>query len=198
MMHSRHANLLLILPLLAVALTATQPIYASSPFQQADSAPNSTLRSKAEQGDAVAQYNLAQYYLRYDAADRQNPTSEDFQSAVKWLRASATQNYPDAQFLLGYLYEHGQGLARDYTNAAQNYRAAALQGHPTAENNLASLYQHGQGVPKDFSKAFDWYLASAQHGNQVGQCNLGSLYYLGSGTRQDYKQAARWFRAAAD
>lgn len=198
MMNSRHSNLLLTLSLLAVALTATQPIYAASPSQQDASASDSKLRLRAEQGDAVAQYNLAQSYLRHDPTNGQNPTSEDYQSALKRLLASAARNYPEAQFLLGYLYEHGQGVLRDYAKSAENYRAAALQGHSTAENNLASLYQHGQGVPKDFGKAFDWYLASAQHGNQVGQCNLASLYYLGSGTRQDYRQAARWFRAAAD
>src|SRR5439155_26621402 len=102
----------------------------------------SKLQSQAEQGDAVAQYNLAQSYLR-NGASNEGPTNEDYQSAIKWLRASKAQGNADAEFLLGYLYEHRQGLARDYAKAAENYGAAALQGHSTAENNLASLYQHG-------------------------------------------------------
>ena len=181
--------------ILAVMFVAVQPSYAAAPSQQNASPSFSTLQSQAEQGDAVAQYNLAQSYLRRDPTH--DPTSEDYESALKWLRASMAQGNGDAEFLLGYLYEHGQGLPRDYAQAAENYRAAAFQGHSSAENNLASLHQHGQGVPKNMSKAFEWYLASAQHGNPVGQCNLATLYYLGAGTRRDYKEAARWFRAAA-
>ena len=154
------------------------------------------LKSQAEHGDAAAQYKLAQAYLRNNPTN--GPTNEDYQSAIKWLGASVAQGNSGAEFLLGYLYEHGQGVTRDYGKAADYYRAAALQGHSTAENNLASLYQHGQGVPKSVGKAFEWYLAAAQHGNPVGQCNLATLYYLGSGVPRDYHEAAKWFRAAAD
>src|SRR6266404_9520644 len=150
--------------LLTAVLVAVQPSFAAPQSQQNASTTFSTLRSQAEQGDAVAQYNLAQSYLRH------NPTNEDYQSALKWLRAST----------------------------AQGNAGAAFQGHSSAENNLASLHQHGQGVPKNMGKAFEWYLASAQHGNPVGQCNLATLYYPGSGIPRDYKEAARWFRAAAD
>ena len=179
--------------LFLVAVLATARLcYALPQSSQSATASASALRSLAEQGNADAQYNLAQSYLRHD------PTNKDYQSALKWLRASVEQGNASAEFLLGYLYEHGEGVPHDYTKAVENYRAAALQGHSSAENNLASLYQHGQGVPKSLSRAFEWYRASAQHGNPVGQCNLATLYYLGSGTRRDYKEAARWFRAAAD
>jgi TPR repeat protein len=182
--------------LFTAAFVMVQRSYAAPQFQQSAQPSASTsfskLQSQAEQGDAVAQYNLAQSYLR------KNPTNEEYQSALKWLRASTAQGNEDAEFLLGYLYEHGQGVPRDYAKAAENYRAAALQGHSTAENNLASLYQHGQGVPKSMDKAFEWYLASARHGNPVGQCNLATLYYLGSGIPRDYQEAARWFQPIQD
>src|SRR5882762_7485401 len=139
----RHSYLFSTAVLLLAAVLAIVPLsYAAPQSPQNASASSSKLRSLAEQGDAVAQYNLAQSYLRHD------PTNEDYQSALKWLRASAAQGNADAEFLLGYLYEHGQGVPRDYTKGADSYRAAALQGHSTAENNLASLYQHGQGPPR--------------------------------------------------
>jgi len=182
--------------LLTPAFIIVQSSYATPQphqgAQQSDGTCISTLQLRAEQGEPVAQYNLAQCYLRRD------PGSEDYQTALKWLDASKTHGNAAAEFLLGYMYEHGQGVSRDYGKAAENYRAAALQGHSTAENNLASLYQHGQGVPRNMSKAFAWYLASAQHRNSVGQCNLATLYYLGSGVPRDYKEAARWFLAAAE
>jgi uncharacterized protein len=192
-LHLRHSySFFTRLLLLTTVYVAVQPSYAAPHSQENASTSFSKLRSQAEQGDAVAQYNLAQLYLRHDL------TNEDYQSVLKWLRASTAQGNANAEFLLGYLYEHGLGVPRDYAKAAKNYRAAALQGHSTAENNLASLHQHGQGVPKNMGKAFGWYLASAKHGNPVGQCNLATLYYLASGTPRDYKEAARWFRAAAD
>jgi uncharacterized protein len=192
-LHLRHSySFFTRLLLLATVYVAVQPSYAAPHSQENASTSFSTLRSQAEQGDAVAQYNLAQFYLRHD------PAHEDYQSALKWLRASTAQGNAGAEFLLGYLYERGLGVPRDYAKAAENYRAAALQGDSSAENNLASLHQHGQGVRRNLGKAFGWYLASAQHGNPVGQCNLATLYYLGSGTPRDYREAARWFRAAAE
>jgi len=188
----------------AAVCVTVQSEYAWPQSEWSNTAVSSKLQSQADQGDAVAQYNLALTYLRSSLTKgstnraTNGPTDEDYQSALKWLGASAAQGNAGAEFLLGYLYEHGKGVSRDYGKAAENYRAAALQGHSTAENNLGSLYQHGQGVPKDMSEAFEWYRASAQHGNSVGQCNLATLYYRGAGVPRDYKEAARWFRAAAD
>src|SRR5258705_1333203 len=127
--------------LLTAVLVAVQPSFAAPQSQQNASTTFSTLRSQAEQGDAVAQYNLAQSYLRHD------PTDEDYQSALKWLRASTAQGNAGAEFLLGYLYEHGDAVPRNYAKAAENYRAAALQGHSSAANNPAPLHQHGQRCP---------------------------------------------------
>jgi len=200
----RSYSFLVRLLLLAAVYVTVQSEYAWPQTEGSATASFSKLQSQAEQGDAVAQYNLAISYLRGNSnngtthGSANGPSNEDYQSAVKWLRASAAQGHAGAEFVLGYLYEHGQGVTRDYAKAAENYRAAALRGHSAAENNLGSLYQHGQGVPKDMRQAFEWYRASAQHGNQVGQCNVATLYYLGSGIPRDYKEAARWFRAAAD
>ena len=102
------------------------------------------------------------------------------------------------EFLLGYLYEHGEGTERDYAKAAENYQAAAGKGHAAAANNLAFLYHHGTGVPKDLRKALELLLASAQAGDSVGQCNLALMYYHGDGTARNYALAAKWFRAAAE
>ncbi len=187
----------------AVSMTV-QPGYVWPQSERSATASSSKLQSQAEQGDAAAQYQLALSYLRNNFTDvltnrpTNGATNEDYESALKWLRASAAQGNAGAEFMLGYLYEHGQGVSRDYVKAAENYRAAALKGHSTAENNLASLYQHGQGVLKDMRQAFEWYGVSAQQGNQVGQCNVATLYYLGSGNPRDYQEAAKWFRAAAD
>src|SRR5205823_4867189 len=150
------------------------------------------LKSRAEDGDAKAQFSLAVHYLR------SNPAAPDYGSAIKWLRASASQGNTQAQFFLGYLYQAGEGIDRDFAKAAENYQAAAEHGYAPAANNLAYLYDRGQGVPKDLRKAVELYLVAAQTGNYVAQFNLGTMYYRGDGVPRDYSLAAKWFRAAAE
>jgi hypothetical protein len=142
--------------------------------------------------DASAHYKQA-YSLLYDT----HATPDDA-SAIALLRSSAAEHFAPAQFLLGYLYEHGRGVSVDFALAAENYRAAAEQGHAGAQNNLGGLYQYGHGVSRDIARAFDCYRASAQHGNAMGQYNLATFYRLGYGTAPDMGQAVKWFRAAAE
>jgi len=192
---TRHSNSVSFFVMLALFLGLFMGIPASCTAQQTTLTRPLTptqLRTLAESGDAVAQHRLARFMLRH------NPSSEDVQTGLKWLRASVAQNNPDAEFYLGYLYEHGQFVPRDYGLAMQNYQAAAKQQYAPAENNIASLYQHGQGVKKNPGKASEWYLAAAQHGNAVGQINLANMYYGGEGVARDYGQTIYWLRKSAE
>jgi hypothetical protein len=101
--------------LLTTVYLEVQPSYAAPHSQEDAGTSFSTLRSQAELGDAVAQYKLAQFYLRHD------PAHEDYEPALKWLRASTAQGNAGAEFLLGYLYEGGLAVPRDYAKAAENY-----------------------------------------------------------------------------
>jgi hypothetical protein len=175
--------LLFVIP---VSLAASRQPQANSTASVAE------LASRANSGDVSAQRQLAQFLLH------SNPTVQGYDVAIACLHSLASRNIPQARFLLGYLYEHGQGLPRNYAKAAENYLAAALQGHAIAQNNLASLYERGLGVPKNSGKAFELYLASAQQGNPIAQCNLASMYYTGSSVPRNFSEAARWFRAAAE
>lgn len=167
----------------------------SAPPQQQLPSPVSAipeLKARAESGETAARLQLRQFLISA------NPASPDYDLALSWLRSSASQNLPESQLLLGYLYEQGEGVPSDFTKAAENYRAAALQGNPAAENNLCFLYHRGKGVPQDQALAFQWCRAAARHGNAAAQQNLGALYFLGLGTPVDFGKAAEWFRAAAD
>ena len=62
--------------------------------------------------------------------------------AAKWYERPAEQGFAAAQFMMGFLYEHGKGVRRVYARALDHYRSAADQGHATAANNLAALYLH--------------------------------------------------------
>ena len=167
---------------------------SAAPLRQPVTIPASAvsqLASRADSGDAAARLQLKEFLVSAD------PASPGYDQALSWLQSSASQNKPDAQFVLGYLYEHGKGLPLDFTKAAENYRRAALQGYPPAEMNLGALYRRGDGVPKAPPTSFHWYQLAAQHGNRVAQQNLGTFYYIGYATPVDYVEAANWFRASA-
>lgn len=146
----------------------------------------------ADSGDLDARLQLKEFIISAD------PASPGYDHALAWLQSSAAQNKPDAQFILGYLYEHGKSLPLDFSKAAENYRSSALQGYSPAETNLGDLYRRGSGVPRDAAISFHWYQLAAQHGNRVAQQNLGAFYYIGYATPVDYVEAANWFRASAE
>ncbi len=189
----RHSfSFFLLFSILFLTASAIPPAVAAPHSPQTPAATASGLQSRAESGDAAAQYLLAKSILG------NQPSPEDIQSALKWLRASVSQNNSNAALYLGYLYEHGQFVSQDYGLAFENYQIAAREHFAPAENNLATLYQRGQGVAKNEGKAIELYIASAEHGDPVGQLNLASLYYAGRDIPRNYDEAIRWLRLASD
>ena len=79
-------------------------------------------RQAAEEGDAVAQYNLGMMCLTGHGVN------EDDAEAVKWYRKSAEQGYAVAQITLGLMYQIGISVDQDDTEVVKWYRKAAEQG----------------------------------------------------------------------
>ena len=65
----------------------------------------------ADQGDAIAQYNLGVMY------DYGKGVLKDYQQAAKWYRKAADQGNALAQFSLGRMYAYGEGVLKDLTKA---------------------------------------------------------------------------------
>ena len=177
--HSPHLTL--------VAALIVSPGYGLAKPAWAQIAPANSTESSLRTEQAQSGYGLTN-------------TSQDLQNHGEPEEGpkAAAPSSSEAEFLLGYQFELGQGVPKDYVHAAAHYTVAAKQGHPTAQNNLASMYERGQGMARDWAEAAHWYRAAAEQGNPVAQCNLASLYFLGHGVHQDYEQAARWFGAAAE
>jgi uncharacterized protein len=68
-----------------------------------------------------------------------------------------------AQALLGFMYEHGRGVAQDYVAAVYWYTCAAEQGHPTAQYLLGLMYDKGHGVVRSDVLAYKWLNLAAAH-----------------------------------
>lgn len=82
----------------------------------------SDLRSKAEQGDAEAQYNLGMLY--YEG----HGVRQDYATARHWWERAASQGNAWAQHRLGVLYQKGRGVPQDDATAREWFEKAAAQG----------------------------------------------------------------------
>jgi uncharacterized protein len=79
----------------------------------------STLRSRADAGEAEAQYQLGSMYWEGKEID------QDRNEALKWYQRAAQHGHQAAQFKVAELYEAGQGVSQDYVRASQWYAKAA-------------------------------------------------------------------------
>jgi hypothetical protein len=113
----------------------------------------------AEQGDAAAQINLGNLYMKGLGVEQSYPL------ALRWYQKAAEQGERIAQSKLGILYYHGLGTAANPAEAAHWFRKAADQGVAGAQTVLGSLYAAGEGVPKDLAQAYYWYTMAEEQGN---------------------------------
>ena len=114
------------------------------------------LRPWVEKGQAWAQSILGDNY-------RDN---QSYQKARELWELAASQGNADAQYNLGTMYIHSQGVDQNYERAAEYYEAAAMQGMAEAQNNLGALYWNGQGVEQSNETAHELWMKSAEQGNE--------------------------------
>lgn len=145
------------------------------------------LINKAEQGDPLAQYNLAEKY--YDGEG----VCQDTLQAVYWYKKAAAQGNLDAQYSLGWCYKNGEGVSTNFYLANEWLKKAAERGHAKAQNCLGHSYNDGEGVSKDIRMAMYWWEKAAQQGLEDAQASLGISYYLHD---KNFSKAAYWLEKA--
>jgi TPR repeat protein len=72
--------------------------------------------------------------------------SNNFPEAFKCYLKAAEQNHVEAQFNVGFDYEHGHPIVKDEVEAVKWYRKAAEQGDAVAQYALGKCYYDGTGV----------------------------------------------------
>lgn len=195
-------------------------------FERLSGAASQT-RTRAEQGDALAEYELGRLYYQgkgvpqsyeeafrwyLEAANKGSAKAQfslgdmyyrgvgvpkDYAEALRWIQKAADQGDAKAESALGYAYFNGMGLPRDDVRAMLWYRKAADQGYPLAQQALGYACLNGSGVPKDEAQAAAWYEKAARQGDEVAQSSLGYMYWNGIGLRRDWIESMRWYRMAA-
>jgi len=87
----------------------------------------------------------------------------NYVAAANRARPLAERGDAPSQALLGFMYEHGRGVAQDYDAAIYWYTCAADQGHPTAQYLLGLMYDKGHGVVRSDVLAYKWLNLAAAH-----------------------------------
>ncbi len=157
---------------------------------------NRNLISRAERGNAQAQFDLA---AAYHQGTRGLP--QDAAQARSWFSKAADQGHALAQANLGNYHRQGLGgLTPDDAAAAVWYARAAAQEIPAAQANLGMFYAAGRGgLPKDDRQAARLYSLAAEAGEPSAVYALGQFYEEGlGGLPKNAAEALRLYRFAAD
>ena len=197
-------------------------IIAYAHFKSLTSVELDELLSKAQSGEAEAQYWMGILY-------GEGTVPKNLEQGRRWLLKSAEQGYAPAQRLYGLMSAHGNPLVgerwmvraaeqgdaeaqfwlgvayeqnwfgtTDVREAVKWYQKAAQGGEPDAQAELGHKYEHGEGVEQNLKLAAEWYRRAAEYvpdlgGAHQGRNQLGLLYLEGRGVPQDYVQAYFWF-----
>ena len=131
----------------------------------------------AEQGHAIAQYDLSWMY------HHGRGVSQNSSTAVKWCRKAAEQGYANAQNTLGWRYQYARGVGvQNYTEAIKWYGKAAEQGHADAQANLRELSAsfgapraRNQQIDPDDAEAVRLDYRATEHNENPAQSNIGGF-----------------------
>ena len=134
-----------------------------------------------------------------DAEDCKNyGLAEDYKRAFPVCSRAAEQGDVLAQFILGAMYENGDGVPENDREAVKWYRLVAEQGLANAQLKLGWMYANGEGVPKNYREAAKWFRLAAEQGDVFAQFNLGQMYRKGEGVSKNDREAVKWYRLAAE
>ncbi|MEM8877227.1 MAG: peptidoglycan-binding protein [Pseudomonadota bacterium] len=149
------------------------------------------LRKAAQEGDALAQHEVARRFSEGRAIP------QDLEAAADWYQRAAAQGLAPAQYALATLYEKGNGVDQDVSMAEMWYKRAADQGNRKAMYNLAVMLSAGAKGTPDYTGAAPWFRRAAELGLRDSQFNLGVMHARGLGVNQDNIEAFKWFAVAA-
>ena len=120
----------------------------------------------------------------------------DYGTAQRLLHPIAEQGVADAQFLLGSMYENGQGVNQDDDQATHWYKEAARQGLAGAQYCLWRMYYR---LDRHADEGVDWLRQAAEQGYTDAQYRLAKSYHTGTGgLAMDQHKAFDWYEKSAE
>lgn len=96
----------------------------------------------------------------------------DYAGAMKSFQEEGSA---DSLYMVGLMYDRGEGVKQDKKEAAQWFRKAAELGDVRAQYRLGQMYQFGYGVEQDNQEAVKWYRKAAGQGFESARNALRAL-----------------------
>jgi TPR repeat protein len=121
-------------------------VLADNPSLKAD-----WLEKSAAQGNAEAQYSLAQIFESGEGR------KQDYKKALQYYELAAEQNDPMALRAMGDCYFYGVVAEEDEKKGLKYYRKAADDGDTNSKIQLGKCYYYGWGVTADFLEAVEYF-----------------------------------------
>jgi len=150
------------------------------------------LEKLAGVGNPFACYQLAKLILT-----EPNPTPDEVEKALAFLKQAVEAENPYAAYFLGKLCQEGRHVPQNIAEAARFFRLSAEQGNEYAAYRLGKLYLGGEGVLKDVSEALHWLNFAADKKNQFAEYALGVLYLKGEDIPKDTATGVEYLKRSA-
>lgn len=153
----------------------------------------SALLSRAESGEAEAQYLMGAFYER------------EAEGKIAYFRDQIPSGSPNLRAPLNIFERDSRGIAQDEWDEARLwYEKAAGCGHADALYALSTIYLQGLGVRVHLEKGRALLAEAAEKGSLLAQYDLAMLYFHGYGLpdgvgyiKQNYEEAVLWLTKAA-
>lgn len=139
----------------------------------------------AEKGDAFCQSCYGRDLL-YGIG-----VKKDLDAALIWLRKSAAQKEPEAEYALHQLYDEGTEVKAAPDEARQWLLRAAEHGHHDARTNLAEEILQAKDK-KRAKSVLSWVRSGAMQGHARSCYIMGFIYSAGFGVKADSVEAMAW------
>jgi len=119
----------------------------------------------------------------------------DFNTAIYQFQTIADEADSEqaaiANFMLGKMYERGDGVLIDDQIALSYYELASASGHLDAKQRTEEFNSSDESIVQS------WYMEAAWDGDLDAQYNLGYLFESGLGVQIDKGRAIQWYEEAA-
>lgn len=151
------------------------------------------LRIAAQKGHPESQNYLG---LCYEFGWHKIPIN--WNEAAVWYKKAADQNYADAEYNLGSIYEEGKGVDLDEDLALSWYRRGAENGSGSGMVALARFLGKGIACEKDEAEAIFWLKKAAAAGDATGMYRLAMRIDDGRCKDAEGFDVMELFRKSAD
>jgi len=122
---------------------------------------------------------------------------EQYEKAYSLCRDMGVEGDLSALYIVGQMYQFGQGVVQSDTKAFKWYLEAAKKGHPRGQAMTGDSYAFGKGVERSDEKARYWYGMAANQGFASAQYVYGFYFENGRGGIQSDRIASIWYAKSA-